>query len=217
MYFFLIVGLPSAFLFLILRAYPRSEYRDSRKAFLRGLAAFIPLWLVSRLLGIIVPAVYGSFFLSFHEWADRLLPYAVLPALAYMIFYRPHERLPLGASQRRLTSFYAGALAPVGLCEAMRIWGRPSPYVLFFLPFLLAAICLLMPKAAAALYEGYGFGLAKAIAGIAAATFAASLCPFFFLASLWPLALALLVAAGAAAWYFGYPDILRHPPVVFEE
>jgi len=217
MYLFLILGLPLGFFFLVLRAYPRSEYPETRKAFLRGLAAFIPVWLVARLLGAMVPSVYGSFLMSFHEWADRILPYSALPALGYLIFYRPNENLPLGARERRLTAFYAGTLAPVGLFETIRTWGSPSPYVLFFLPLLLAALCLLMPKPAAAVHNGYGLGLALSIAGVAAATFAASLCPLLILASLWPLAIALVAAIGAAAWYFGYPEILRQVPPCLDE
>jgi len=217
MYIFLIFGLPLGFLFLALKAYPREEYRDTRKAYLRGLAVFIPMWLVARLLGAIVPPVYGSFLLAFHEWAERLLPYAGLPALGYLIFYHRREKLPLGARSRRITSFYAGAMAPAGLFETMRTWGSPSPYILFFLPFFLAALCLLMPKAAHVFHNGYGFGLALAIAGSGAATFAASLCPYLLLASLWPLALLLLAAAGAAVWFFAYPEILRREPLAAGE
>ena len=216
MYLFLISGLPLGFLFLVLKAYPRGEDRDTRKAFLRGIAVFIPMWLVARLLGLIVPPVYGSFLLAFHEWAERLLPYAGLPALGYLIFYHRRESLSPGRRSRRITSFYAGALAPAGLFETMRIWGSPSPYILFFLPFFLAALCLLMPKAASVFHNGYGFGLAAAIAGSGLATFAASLCPYLLLASLWPIAILLVAAAGVAAWYFALPEILRQDPLPAE-
>ena len=211
MFCFLIFGLPVAFLLLALNVYPRSEYKAASRAFSRGLAAFIPVWLVARILGAIVPTVYGSFLLTFHEWADRLLPYAVLPALAYPVFYRLGDRLPTGAEPRRLVAFYAGALSPVGLCETVRLWGNPSPYTLFFLPFLLAAICVLMPKAATAIHGGYGFGLVVSMAGVAAATFVASLCPFLMLERLWLPALAIVAAAGAGAWFFGYRELSRSP------
>lgn len=217
MYFFLIFGLPLGFILLVLDAYPRSEALSTRRAFTRGLAAFVPTWLLARLLGAIVPESYGSFLLSFHEWADRLLPYAVVPALSYLVFYRPSERLPLGEARRRLTAFYVGALSPVGLCETARIWGNPAPYALFLLPLLLAAICLLMPKAAFAAYEGYGFGLAASIAAVLAATFVASLCPFLLLARLWPIALALVAGIGAASWFLAYPELARRPPAPIEE
>jgi hypothetical protein len=160
---------------------------------------------------VIVPAAYGSVLLTFHEWADRLLPYAALPALAFLIFYRPGELLASGAGPRRLTAFYAGALSPIGLCETVRIWGNPTPYALFFLPLLLGAICLLMPKAAIIIHNSYGFGLAVSIAGVAAATFVAALCPFLFLDRLWLLAVALIAAIGAGAWFFAYPELMRRP------
>jgi hypothetical protein len=216
MYFFLIFGIPLGFLLLVLREYPRNEYSATRKAFLRGLAMFIPIWFVARLLGAIVPAAYGSFLLAFHEWADRILPYAALPALSYLVFYRPGERLPPGAASRRLTAFYAGALAPVGLCETARIWGSPEPYALFLLPLFLGAICLAMPKAASLVYASFGYGLAATIASLAAVTFGVSLCPFLLLVRLWPLALLVVAAAGAGAWFFAYPELLARPPVVPE-
>jgi hypothetical protein len=217
MYFFLIFGMPLGFLLLVLDAYPRSERTTTKRAYIRGLISFIPLWLIARILGAILPAIYGSFLITFHEWADRLLPYASLPALAYLVFYRPAERLPVGTAMRRLTSFYAGALTPVGLCETMRIWGTPAPYPLFVLPFLLGALCLFMPKMAALVYESYGFGLAASIIGIAAGTFAASLCPFLFFARLWPLAIALVAALGAGAWLYANPELRRCQPQPLDE
>jgi hypothetical protein len=217
MYFFLIFGMPLGFLLLVLDAYPRSEYPTTRRAFIRGLVAFVPIWLVARILGAIVPAAYGSFLLTFHEWADRILPYAALPALAYLVFYRPGEPLPIGALPRRLTAFYAGALTPVGLCETLRIWGNPAPYPLFFLPIILGAICLFMPKSAVLVNESYGFGLAASIAGIVAATFAASLCPFLLLARLWPITIALVASIGAGAWLYAYPELRRHQAQPLDE
>jgi hypothetical protein len=216
MYLFLIFGLPLAFLLLVLREYPRNELSAARKAFTYGLAAFIPTWLVARLLGSIVPAAYGSFLLAFHEWADRLLPYAVLPALAYLVFYRPGERLPPGAVPRRLTAFYAGALTPVGLCETARVWGSPEPYALFLLPILLGAICLAMPKAASLFHESYGVGLALTVAAFVCVTLVVSLCPFLMLVRLWPLSLLVAAAAGAGAWLFAYSELRMRPPVALE-
>jgi len=175
------------------------------------------MWLIARILGAIVPAAYGSFLLSFHEWADTLLPYSVLPAIAYLVFYRPGELLQPGVLPRRFTAFYAGALSPIGLFESARIWGNPAPYVLFLLPLLLGAICLAMPKAADSIHRAYGFNLAVTIGSIVAATFAASLCPFLFLARLWPLAVLLVSATSAAAWFFAFPELLRRPPLPVNE
>jgi hypothetical protein len=216
MYFFLMFGLPVAFLLLVLREYPVNENPTTRKAFLRGLAAFIPTWLAARLLGPIVPAVYGSFLLAFHEWADRLLPYAVIPALAYLVFYKPGERLPPGAAPRRFTAFYAGALTPVGICEAARVWGSPEPYALFVLPILLGAICVIMPKAAALAHMSYGIELAAIICAVVFGGLAASLCPFLFHVRLWPLALLIAAAACAFAWRFAFPELGMKPPAVSE-
>jgi hypothetical protein len=213
MYFFLIFGVPLAFIFLVLREYPEGERSVTGKAFARGLAAAIPISLVARLLGAIVPTSYGSFLLAFHEWADRLLPYSLLPALCYLVFYRPGERLPSGAAPRRLTAFYAGALAPVGLFETFRVWGKPEPYALFLLPLFLAAICVAMPRIAAVAHESYGFKLVATYAGAALATLLASLCPYLFLVGLWPLALLAVAAAAAGAWFFAYPELERRPEV----
>jgi hypothetical protein len=216
MYSFLILGLPLAFLLLVLREYPESERSVAKKTFLRGLVLFLPIWLVARLLGAIVPAMYGSFLFAFHEWADRLLPYAALPAMGYLVFYRPGERLPPGAAPRRLTAFYAGALAPVGLFETTRIWGSPEPYALFVLPLLLAAICVAMPKAAALVHMSYGFELAATIAAFVVVGLVASLCPFLFHVRLWPIALLLAAAVALGAWRFAYGDLLLRPPAVAE-
>ncbi len=213
MYLFLIFGLPIGFLLLVLAVYPKNEYPTTSRAYSRGLAAFIPMWLIARILGALVPTVYGSFLLTFHEWADRLLPYAAFPVLAFLVFYRPGERLVSGAARRRLTAFYAGALSPVGVCETVRLWGSTAPYPLFFLPLLLAAICLLMPKVAVTVYEGYGMVLVATFTGAAAATFAASLFPFLLFGRLWFPALALVAVTGTAAWFFAFPELMRRPPV----
>jgi hypothetical protein len=216
MYFFLIFGFPLGFFLLVLREYPGNEILATRKAFIYGLAAFIPIWIVARILGAIVPPVYGSFLNAFHEWADRLLPYAILPALAYLVFYKPGERLPPGAAPRRLTAFYAGALAPVGLCETARAWGSPEPYTLFFLPIFLGAICIAMPKTASLVHESFGASLAATIAAFVGITLIVSLCPFLLLVRLWPLALLVAAASGAGAWYFAYPELRMRPPKVLE-
>jgi hypothetical protein len=216
MYLFLTLGLPLAFLLVVIREYPDNERPVARKAFLRGLVAFLPVWLAARLLGAIVPAAYGSFLLAFHEWADRLLPYAVLPAPCYLVFYKPGERLPPGAAPRRLTAFYAGALAPVGLFETVRIWGSPEPYALFVLPVLLAAACLAMPKAVAFVHMSYGFELVATIALLVAVGLVASLCPFLFQLRLWPVALLVAAAAALGAWRFAYADLALRPPPIPE-
>jgi hypothetical protein len=213
MYLFLVFSLPIAFALLVLDCYPPQERTAARKPFSRGLAACIPIWLVARLLGAIVPQDQGSFLLAFHEWADRYLPYSVLPALGYLVFYKPDEKLEVGEARRRLTSFYAGALAPIGLCETFRLWGSPDFYGLFVLPLFLAAICLAMPKLAAAIHGSYGLEMAKYIGALVGTGLLASLCPWLILVSLWPLALLLAAALCAGAYFYAYPELEAHTPV----
>jgi hypothetical protein len=216
MYFFLILGLPLGFLLLVLREYPRNEFAATRKAFFRGIASSIPIWFAARLLGFLVPDAQGSFLSAFHEWADRLLPYAVLPALSYLVFFKPGDRIAPGAVPRRLTAFYAGALSPAGLLEATRIWGSPESYTLFLLPIFLCALCLAMPKVASLVYAGYGIRLGLTIAAFAIITLAFSVCPYLLLVRLWPIALLVTGAAGVGAWLFAYPELRMRPPTVPE-
>jgi len=212
MYIFLVLGLPLGFTLLYLRTYPREEAVETRRAFVRGMIAFVPTWITARILGSIVPAAYGSFFLSFHELADRILPFACIPGASFLAFYRLGDDQGHGFLQRRLTSFYAGALAPAGLVEMTRIWGAPDTYTLFALPLILCAIALAAPKAVLALRDGYGAGLAGAIAASAGGILALSLGPWLFLAQLWPLALAIAAGAVAAAWFLVAPELSRRPP-----
>jgi len=212
MYAFLVLGLPVGFALLDLVVYPREELTATKRAFFRGLIAYVPVCLVARLLGSLVPQMPGTIWGALHEWADRIVPYAALPAAAYLVFYRYDERLPAGVARRRLTAFYAGALGPAGLVEMIRMWGRPDPYGIFLLPILLAAMVLIMPRLAFDLRDGYGWELARRIAAIVAGTFAASCLPLLLLLRLWPLA---WLATGAAAWFgwqFALPELSRRPP-----
>jgi hypothetical protein len=217
MYLFLIFGLPLGFVLLTIYAYPSAERSDTRKAFYRGLASFVPIWIVARILGAIVPEIYGSPLLALHEWADRILPYCALPAAAYLVFYKPSEGLGVGREKRRFTAFYSGALAPVGLFETVRIWGSPDPYVLFLLPLVLAAACVIMPHVARSLYDGYGLDLILPIAAAIAASLVVALLPFLFLIRLWPLALIAVGALCALAWFRYYPDLEERTPVSYSD
>jgi hypothetical protein len=212
MYVFVIFGLPLGFVLLYLRTYPREEALDVRRAFTRGMVAFVPTWIAARLLGSLVPAVYGSFLLSLHELADRTLPYACAPAAAYLAFYRFRDDRGHGFQQRRLTAFYAGALSPAGLGEMTRIWGAPDSYTLFAMPFILGAIVLAAPRVALALRLGYGAGLAGLVLASVAGLVALSLGPWLFLAQLWPLSLAIAAGSVAAAWFLASPELGRRPP-----
>jgi hypothetical protein len=212
MYVFLIFGLPLGFVLLYLMTYPREEARDVRRAFSRGMIAFIPTWLVARLLGSLVPAAYGSFLLSFHELADRILPYACAPGALFLAFYRLRDDRGNGFQQRRLTAFYAGALAPAGLIEMTRIWGAPDSYTLFALPPIMGAIALAAPSVVLALRDAYGAGLVGTIFASAAALLALSLGPWLFLAQLWPLSFAIAALSVAAAWFLSSPELSRRAP-----
>jgi hypothetical protein len=212
MYVFLVLGIPLGFVLLDLVLYPKEELIATKRAFHRGLVSFIPICIVARVLGFIVPAMPGSAWGALHEWADRMLPYAFLPAAMYPVFYRYGERLPPGVAERRLTAFFAGALSPVGLVEMIRMWGRPDTYGLFLLPLLLGAMVLIMPRVALDLRDGYGSGLVLTILASAAGTLAASFLPLLFLRRLWPLSWLAALAAIWLGWILALPGLSRRPP-----
>ncbi|MDA8426396.1 MAG: hypothetical protein M0Z80_09695 [Treponema sp.] len=212
MYIFLLFGPLLGFMLLILLVYPPEELDETKRAALRGLVSALPIWIVSRIMGSMVTPLYGSFLLGFHEWSVRMLPYAGLPAAAYLIFYRLSEPLRPGVKARRITSFYAGAIAPLGLGEMVRIWGHPEPYDLFILPFLFGAIAVAMPRIVVEIEDSYGMRRIAVILGAAAATFAASLCPWLFLLRFWPLAWLLAACLCLAAWAYARPSLLRRAP-----
>ncbi|HET7838644.1 MAG TPA: hypothetical protein VFL04_02705 [Rectinemataceae bacterium] len=217
MYAFLVLGLPLGFLLLYIGIYPREEAIPTRRAYLRGLVASIPVYLVARLLGAIVPSVYGSPLFALHEWAARFLPFAGLPVLLYLAFYHFGERLGPGSLERRLTAFHAGALSPIGLYEMVRIWGSPNPYDVLIFPFLLAATALALPRIAISVDGSYGFGLVLRVAGAALASLAISICPTLILARLWPLIWLVAAAAGAGAWFFARGGLEARAPVSLSE
>ncbi len=212
MYIFLLLGLPLGFAILYLRVFPKVEAQDSRRAFLRGLIAFIPTWIAARILGSLVPAFYGSFLLSFHELADRTLPFAVVPGLSYLVFYRMKDDRGHGFQQRRLTAFYAGALTPAGLGEMTRIWGSPDAYSLFALPLVMSALTLAAPWAIARLRDSFGLSLLGLALASIGGMIVLSLGPWLFLAQLWPLSVAIAVLSIGAAWLLAAPELSRRPP-----
>lgn len=210
MYLFLLFALPLGFWLLGLLLYPREEYADTKKVLLRGLIASVPTWLLARLLDLVAPECWGSILSVFAEWFNRFLPYALMPALGYLVFYRLDERLPPGYAQRRLTSFYAGALAPMGLFETIALWGKPSAYANLFLPFLIAALVLCMPPIVLNFQREYGKGKLKPALLACALSLAASAVRPLFLAQLWPLAVILVAAIAVYAWYRVEPELASH-------
>jgi hypothetical protein len=210
MYLFLLFALPLGFWLLCLLLYPREERADTKKALLRGLIASIPTWILARLFDLVMPEFWGSFLSILAEWFNRFLPYALMPALGYSVFYRLDERLPLGYARRRLTAFYAGALAPMGLFETIMLWGKPSAYANLFLPFLVAALVLCMPPLVLNFKREYGKGKLKPALMACALTLAASAVRPLFLAQLWPLAVILVAAIAAYAWFKAEPELASH-------
>lgn len=209
MYLFLLFALPIGFYILWLLVYPKDEFEDTKKALVRGLAASIPTWILARLLDLVMPELWGSVFSVFAEWFNRFLPYALMPAFGYLVFYSLDEVLSSAFAQRRLTAFYLGALAPMGLFETIRLWGQPSAYALLILPFLLASLVLLVPPLVFAFHREWGRGKLKPAAAGCGLSLAASAVRPLLLAQLWPLALLLAAALGAYAWYKAAPELAQ--------
>jgi len=217
MYLFLLFGPTLGFLLLTLTVYPSYELGETRRAFLRGAVAAIPVWLLAHLLGSFVPLLYGSVLIAVHEWADRFLPFAVLPGLAYLVFYRLDEPLRPGSKPRRITSFYAGAICPLGVGEMVRVWGHPDAYELFVLPILFVALFLAVPRIFTAIEDNYGARRVFIILGGLAASFAAACSPWIFLLRFWPLAWILALGMLMAGWGIARGDLGRRPPLPFAE
>lgn len=213
MYVFLVLALPLALTFLVLAFYPEEERQETRRAIGRGLLCAIPLWFLARLLGLIVPLDWGSALLILHEWADRLLPYAALPPLAYALFFRYAERLPAGAFERRLTAFQAGALLPIGLGELIRVWGSYEIYDILFLPLIECALVLAIPALVGLFLETYGFRRVLIFIGGLLGTIIASSLPYLFLRSLWPLAALLILILILTSWFLAKPHLLKRTTV----
>lgn len=212
MYAFLVFALPLAFLLLAYLLCPMEEIGSAKHAVLRGLLSAIPIWIVARLLGAIVPGLWGSPLLALHEWADRFLPYSVLPGLAYAVFYHYNKRLSPGEEERRLTAFYAGAIAPFGLGEMTRVWGNPDAYSVFIIPLLLAAIVLALPRFTLMFAGEYGARRLLPAGAVALVTLVASFVRPLFITQLWPLAWLLAGLLAAGAWFFALPGLSRRAP-----
>jgi len=205
MYFFLLCAVPLGYYLLTLLRYPAEEHTAGRKAFLRGLTACLPAWLLAKLFEALIPAFWGTVFSVFTEWWGRFLPYALVPALFYPLFYKYDEKLPQGTALRRLVSFYAGGIAPIGLFETVQCWGRPSAYLLMVLPFLMAALILGMPPLVLSFEAEYGRGKWKPGLLALALTLLASAVRPLFLAQCWLLALLLTAGLCYFIWYKTWP------------
>jgi len=139
--------------------------------------------------------------MAFGEWADRSLPYALLPLVAYGLFYGFRERLPLELTFRRLLSFFVGCNAALSIGEALRNLVEPSGYILLAFPFLAISTILLIPSLVILFIKSRGFKrFASVLAGLSW-TLAAAFLPWFFLRRLWYFALPLILLLFLAAWF----------------
>ncbi len=210
MYLFLLCGLPLGFYLLTLLRYPAEERPVHDKAVLRGLIACLPAWLLAKLFEALIPAFWGTFFSIFTEWFDRFLPYALVPALFYLFFYKYDEKIPQGLAVRRLVSFYAGAIGPLGIIETVACWGRPNAYLLLILPFLSAALVLALPPLLLSFAAEYGSGKVRpALIMLALTLLASSVWPLF-LAQWWVAALILTLGLCALVWFKVEPLLSTH-------
>jgi len=211
MWLFLIFGLPLALAHAIATWFPASELHSVRRTLLRGLISSIPVWFLSRFLGSLLPTMSGSPAYVFHEWFDRILPYSLLPLLAYAIFWRLDEPLEGDFLQRRLTVFYAGCLAPFGFGEMTRIELSPDLFGLVILPIILISIPAIMPALFRAWTKAWMtrrilIGTCFVLAGLLA-----SLPHWLLLARYWYLALVIIACLMISAWSAALPGLYSRP------
>jgi hypothetical protein len=213
MFLFLIFGIPLGFALLVVLLFPRDEMQDWRRALLRGLVSAIPVWIVSRFLGSLIPAAWGSPLLVFHEWFDRFLPYSVLPALCYAVFYHYSEKLARGRRERRFTAFYAGTLSPIGIGEMTRYLISPDFYGLIVLPSLLFALVLGVPLMIAVWIEAWTFRRVLLAFAFVGGTLALSTPAVLLLARYWPLALLVSALAIMGSLWIAFPRLAWQAPI----
>ena len=208
MWFFLVLCLPLSLAHAIFSWFPPAERESTKQALLRGLLSSIPVWLISRFLGSLLPSMVGSPFYAFNEWLDHILPYSLLPLLAYAFFWRLDEKVEGGLLQRRLTAFYGACLGPFGFVEMTRTELSPNLYTLIVLPLIILAIAASMP-AVFRLWRGAWtsrrilMGLAFTIAGLLL-----GLTRWLLLARYWYIAIALVAGAALLVWFRALPGLL---------
>lgn len=136
MFAFPVFALPLGYLSIVAWFFPRHREEGLARSFGRGLALGIPCALIHALAQDWVPAVYGSFLLTFRIWWERfLLPFALAVA-ASRLFGPFEDTVRSDAALRRFTAHLFGCLTILGLASAVRHSGEPSPAILFFHPLL---------------------------------------------------------------------------------
>jgi hypothetical protein len=146
MYIFSIFAIPLSFYILVLVLYPPREHAEALRTWLRGFAMSLPLVLLARAAGSLVPTMYGTILSPLHEAADRFLPYVILPGAVYSLFRHGADSDAGNPSRRNMTSFYAGALSLSGCAEIFHTVEAPSVFTLFALPFLTFSTLLAAPR-----------------------------------------------------------------------
>lgn len=209
MYLFPISAIPLGFFFLAIVVFPFHERSAASRAFARGIFAFIPLALVEALASAVLDPGYGTPSHIAYEWTRLILPCALVPLVCFGIFYRLGSEPASDGMDRRILSFYAGALSPVALAESIRIWERPEPYTLFILPFALATIALAAPAAIRRIRESRARGIIATALATVTGSLVLSLGHWLFTAQLWPLAALGTMAAFLAAWLVSVPALGR--------
>ena len=211
MFLFLIIAPVLASLWLFIAAFPMTERKETRDAVIRGLAISLPLWFLARLFGSFLPEAWGSLLNSFHELFDRVLPYSAFPALGYAVFWNYREKMDRERFQRRLTAFYAAALAPMGLGETTRSLPSPDFHVVIILPFILATIVLALPILIQTWLGAWGWRRVLLVAGYLAGALILSSTEWFMVARNWYLSVLVVAAAFAIAWRAALPGLSAMP------
>jgi len=211
MWFFLVLSLPLALTHAVYSWFPSVETESTKRALIRGLVSSFPIWFLSRFLGSLLPSMAGSPLFAFNEWFDRILPYSLLPLLAYAFFWRLDEKMEGDRLQRKLTAFYAACLGPFGFAEMTRNELSPDLYSLVLLPIILLVIATSMP-ALFRLWQGAWtsrrvvIGIAFSVGGLVL-----GLSRWLLLARYWYVAIAIIAVAAALAWLRARPGLLMRP------
>lgn len=207
MWLFLVFCLPLALVHALFAWYPAHDAENLKRVAIRGLISSLPVWYLSRFLGSLMPTFTGSPLFAFHEWFDRILPYSLLPLLAYAFFWHLDERLDGDALQKRMTLFFGACLAPFGFAEMTRELHHADLYVVAILPLYLTAVVALMPALFRAWRDAWTSRRALFATLFVSAGLLLSLTRWLLLARFWYLALPIVAAAVAVTWRLALPGL----------
>ncbi|HUX39813.1 MAG TPA: hypothetical protein VMV83_01500 [Rectinemataceae bacterium] len=207
MWFFLVLCLPLALVHSIFTWFPPSEMVSTKRALIRGLISSIPVWILSRFFGSLLPSMLGSPLFALNEWFGRILPYSLLPLVAYAFFWRLDEKMEGDKLQQRLTAFYGACLGPFGFIEMTKIELSPDLYSLIILPVILLMIAASMP-ALFRLWRGSWTSRRVLIGmGFAIGSMLLALSRWLLMARFWYIALAIVGGGTAFAWFRALPGL----------